>query len=358
MAWYNASWDYRIKVTTDNTKIAADIDNQAFLLDLSNMPADFFTNVQNGGADIRITKTDGTTELPREVVSCDTGNSDGEVWYKFTGTLSSSADDDIYVYYGNSGASDYAVNATYGAENVWTENYVGVYHLEGDYLDSTASSYDLENGNAPDSTSTGGMNGYGAYDFELANSDFIKIDGADCANYNFSDSFTIMAYIKPESNGSSNAITGKWSGSNANHIFRTVSGKVSLIVKTNVGNYQEDGATTLSIGTDYHVIGRYDEANTDVDVFVNGSKDGTTTNTSGTLNSAGTTGFAVSSIQGGSASNEFDGIIDEVMVVSTALSDNDISTLYENRSDNANFFTFGTQETDGGGATRRVFVIS
>jgi len=54
---------------TDPTKIAADATDMPLYIDLSLMPASFWSTVSNGGGDIRCFKPDGT-ELPREVVSC------------------------------------------------------------------------------------------------------------------------------------------------------------------------------------------------------------------------------------------------------------------------------------------------
>ena len=147
MAWYNNDWKYREKITIDNTKVSADLTDYPVYLDLSELGTDFFDNVKSGGGDIRITTSDEETEVPREIVSCDTTAETGEVHFK--GDLSGSTDTDFYVYYGNSGASDYAITATYGAENVWGSNYKGVYHLQeavnttaGGYNDSTSNSRD------------------------------------------------------------------------------------------------------------------------------------------------------------------------------------------------------------------------
>jgi uncharacterized delta-60 repeat protein len=127
-AWLSG-WDYRTKITIDADQISSDLTDFPVYVNLANMPASFWTYVKNGGGDIRITKADGTTEVPREVVSCNTSTNAGELHFKYPGTLSSSTDTDVYIYYGNSGASDYADTATYGANNVWDSNTKGVWHL-------------------------------------------------------------------------------------------------------------------------------------------------------------------------------------------------------------------------------------
>ena len=77
-----------------------------------------------------------TTELAREVVSAD------EIHVK-VGTF----DDSTTIYADYDGIrADYATDATYGAENVWNNGYVAVYHMkEGSgttLADSTANGFD------------------------------------------------------------------------------------------------------------------------------------------------------------------------------------------------------------------------
>jgi len=99
-----------------------------------------------GGGDIRLFKSDDTTELAREIVSFSVTTETGEIHYKYSGTLSSSVDTDIHVYADGS-SSDYAVGATYGRNNVWSAN-TAVWHFEhssGNATDSTASGTTLTN---------------------------------------------------------------------------------------------------------------------------------------------------------------------------------------------------------------------
>ncbi len=99
-------------------------------LDLSNLGPQFFSGVKSDGGDIRVTTSNGVTEVAREVVSTDTTGETGEVHFLGT-SISASSDTDFYVYYGNSAESDYATTATYGRNVVWSSaGYVGVWHLE------------------------------------------------------------------------------------------------------------------------------------------------------------------------------------------------------------------------------------
>lgn len=147
--WYDQNWSNRLPIIIQASQVDSDLSNFPVYVNLSDLGNDFFADVQSSGADIRITTSDGETELPREIVSIDTGAKTGELHFK-ADTISSSADTTFYLYYNNSAASGYAANDTYGAENVWTNNFIATYHLEEDasgrgntglYTDSTANSY-------------------------------------------------------------------------------------------------------------------------------------------------------------------------------------------------------------------------
>lgn len=102
----------------------------------------FWSNVENGGGDIRIYIDDGgVNQLPVEVVSLDSVAETCVIW-----TLKSTYDGtgNLYVFIGNSGATQPAVNDTFGRNAVWA-NEINVYH-GGSIVDS-AGNNDLTNNN-------------------------------------------------------------------------------------------------------------------------------------------------------------------------------------------------------------------
>lgn len=111
---------YVAKLTIDQTKVPSDLTDFPVYVDLADMPSTFWSTVANGGGDIRVFKSDGTTELAREIVSCDTGTETGEMHFKFSGTLSGSVDTEVQIH-ADGVSSDYAVTDTYGRNNVWTD---------------------------------------------------------------------------------------------------------------------------------------------------------------------------------------------------------------------------------------------
>ncbi|MDP3986035.1 MAG: LamG-like jellyroll fold domain-containing protein [Candidatus Veblenbacteria bacterium] len=153
-AWYSASWSYRVKVTVQNAEVDADLTNFPVYVNLANLPAGFHTNVnQTDARDIRVTKSDGTTELAREVVFYTAASDTGELHF-LANSLANASDTDFYIYYGNAGASDYGVTDTYGRNAVWA-GYVGVFHFNessggaGAIIDSSGTGNDATDTNSP-----------------------------------------------------------------------------------------------------------------------------------------------------------------------------------------------------------------
>ena len=159
-----ASGQRKIQITIDHTKVAADLTNFPVYVNLANLTSNFWAWTSSGCGDIRVTSSDGTTEVPREVVTCDKTAKTGELWFKAS-SLSSSNDTTFYIYYGGI-QTDYATNATYGAQNVWDSNYKGVWHLkDGTTLSGSDSTSNTNNGTSHGSPSatSGQLDGAGNF---------------------------------------------------------------------------------------------------------------------------------------------------------------------------------------------------
>jgi hypothetical protein len=121
--WYNADWSYRKKISVDQTKVDADLNDFPVLISLPSDP-DLAARAQGDGDDILFTSTDGTTKLSHEIESFNSGMGELVAWVKVP-SLSSSTDTDIYMYYGNSTCGNQE-NAT----DVWDSNFKMVQHLD------------------------------------------------------------------------------------------------------------------------------------------------------------------------------------------------------------------------------------
>ncbi|UCB44788.1 MAG: hypothetical protein JSV25_11280 [Spirochaetota bacterium] len=134
---YPSLWDNSIRLTVDSAKVQADVTDFPVYVDLSAMTVTaptFFADCDPTGSDIIIIDEKRTSKLPRELVYFEAGPQQGELWFKAS-KLSSTEDTVFYLLY-NSPASETNDPA------VWSNGYLGVYHLHGGITDSSPNAYD------------------------------------------------------------------------------------------------------------------------------------------------------------------------------------------------------------------------
>ena len=203
MAWYDDSWGFRVKVTVQASQITGDLTNFPTYVDLSGLPAGFFSNVQSSGADIRVTSSDETSELAREIVALDTVGSTGQLHF-LASSLSSSVDTEFYIYYGNAEATEPVPSSTYGSESVWV-NYDGVSHLEED-PSGTAPQMSDSTGNNNEGTSNGSMTSGDSVSAKLTKG--LSFDGTDDTisyggNFAPTSAWSVTGWVKTGTDGNS-----------------------------------------------------------------------------------------------------------------------------------------------------------
>jgi hypothetical protein len=341
--WYNTNWQYRRAITIDHTKV----DNVA---NPSSTYADFpvlvyatgLSNIKADGADIRFTSSDGTSELPREIERYSSGTLYAWVKVTLTKDAGDTSNDVIYMYYGNTAATEPAPGSTYGSQNVWGSNHKGVWHLKED-----------PSGTAPqmkDST-TNGNNGTSGGSMTSGDQVAGKIDGSlyfdgsnhyvqvnDSASLRIGSAITVSAWIYPYSVATgSHRIISKWTPSNQEYILYLSGTEVGVGIKT---GYGVTSGANLAINTWYHLEMVWSGSNT-ITVYKNGSLLQNVTITPGTT---GTSSPLVFAKHGSLSSEYFNGIIDETRVSMTNESANWIKTCYNNQIDPGSFYNVGTQE--------------
>jgi len=138
-------------ITIDHTKVPGDLTDYVGLIvpDGSAGYAALYALCLEGGGDIRLFKSDDTTELAREIVTFSVSAETGEIHYKYSGTLSSSVDTAIHVYADGS-STEPSASATYGSEAVWGD-YKFVSH-DGGLEESTGNETTSNNGTSTDTT--------------------------------------------------------------------------------------------------------------------------------------------------------------------------------------------------------------
>lgn len=337
--WYNTNWLYRQKITIDSTKLSADVVNFPVYLNLGLLGTTFFNSVGSAGADIRLTKSDGTTELAREIVSV--GTATGEVHFNSGGTISSTQDTDFYIYYGNGTATDYASTATYGKYNTWDSNFVSVHHLQG----TTDSCSNQNNIVSNSGTSTTGKI-ENAYNFVSSGSNRIEINDAN--SLDLSGSMTLEAWIKPQTVGDGGIISKNNNAlSSYNYIFWLANTNEVQLNWLGTGVVDRSfSSNDDSVGTTnqwYYVAASKTFGVDDGAIYVNGSS--RTLSKSGTQTTAVVTDANPLSI-GSLYTNGhyFNGIIDEARISKSVRSSAWLSATYNNINSPATFYTIGNPE--------------
>jgi len=138
--WSNATWTKRKLITIDGTKVASGgVTDFPVLISITD--ANLKAGAQSSGNDILFTSSDGITKLSHEIERYDNTSGQLIAWVKVP-SLPSGSNTTIYMYYGNAAAGNQQ-NAT----DVWSNGYVGVWHLKedpgpggaGDIKDSTSN---------------------------------------------------------------------------------------------------------------------------------------------------------------------------------------------------------------------------
>jgi uncharacterized delta-60 repeat protein len=148
VSWYGDScWKYRKNLTLDAGLVEADQTDFPVLISFTG-DSDLAAGAQSDFDDVLFTSADGTTKLSHEIEDYDSTNGDIVAWVKIP-SLSSSIDTEIYMYYGCGTAGDQQ-----NASDVWSNGFIGVWHLHDDYNDSTSNNNDMTASGTPTYTSS------------------------------------------------------------------------------------------------------------------------------------------------------------------------------------------------------------
>ena len=132
LSWYNSGWSYRIAITINHATVAGPLTNFPVLINLTSSSLSQYA--QTGGNDLLFTAGDGTNKLAHEIESYTSASGALVAWVNVP-LLSSTADTNIYLYYGNPAAA-----SQQNAGGVWDTNFQGVWHLNNSFADSTTNS--------------------------------------------------------------------------------------------------------------------------------------------------------------------------------------------------------------------------
>jgi hypothetical protein len=338
-AWYNPAWNYRTKITIQASSVNGTVTELPVFVDLSHLPGSFFDNVSANGADLRVTVSDGSTEIAREVVSLSKTANTGELWFKAP-SLSSAANTEFYIYYGNNTATAPLANSIFGSQNVWSNGFVAVYHMNAltngtaSVLDSTSfANHGTPRGGM--STLASGKSG-NAIDFDGTN-DYVLVNTAvstAIANSNFS----LSAWFQRDGS-TSDYFMGNLGTNNFQNLHWGFRNGTTFTLGFFNNDYDLNlGAPTSSwkfYSTTYNVNSNLRQ------IYVDGALGGSST---GSQDLASSTTFVLGTGFLAAGGQNVDGRLDELRIVNKERNRNWIATEYNNQNSPLSFYTLSAEQ--------------
>jgi hypothetical protein len=338
-------WEYKRNITFNNATRSENLSEFPVLIKLDSSRIDY-SNTQDNGEDLRFFDSDDTTPLSFEIESWDESGF-SYVWVNVPQVDGSSCTDNIWMYYGNASVSD-----GQDAAGTWNSGYQGVWHMNetsGTHYDSTANSNDGAPVGGLTQNTTGRIGG--ASDFD-GSDDGVSIP--DSASLDITSALTLSAWIEPDDanifarfvDKSHTSDTQPWTMYGL-YMHTTQS---TLLQLNHYGTgYAEVGDTTVPLNQWTYVSGTWD--GTEKKVFFNGSPDGSSTDSTFTLETNDQP-LTIGKASYGTTSH-FDGKIDEVRVSNVERSEDWIAAQYASMTDA--FATYGAEESAGGGVLQATF---
>lgn len=343
---YSSSWSHYITLTIENSQVDGTLTDFPPYLNLSDIDngSSFWSTVKSDCGDIRFTLSDQATEIPREIVECDTSNKEGEIYFKVAGTLSATSNSDIYMFYGNPGASDYAVSDTYGAENTWTA-YDAVYHFQdSDLLDSTSNSNDASaSGFTASSAMTDTQWGNGITMGGSGSGDAINISSSNLSSAGFRQSdMQVSGIVKNDATGTGPGYyLDIQTPRTVIHEISSSSGSMRLYISSGV----DTSGGYIASSTFTHFAAMNDNSAGGAEIYISGINraSGTRSASSSSLSGA----IAIGARYASGTTNPLNGVIAEYRFAQH-LNGEWASTEYNNLMDSSNFYSIGAQTVNPG----------
>ena len=338
--WWDPAWQFRKKITLDSSQVTSDLTDFPVLISFTD--AHVGSYARSDGFDLLFTDTNGVTKLDHEIETYTTGAGTLVAWVRVP-LLTSATDKVIYLYYGNSQASDQQ-----NAPGVWDLNYVGVWHLKEDPGPGGADEIKESTANAHHGTAIGTMvpadqgpgKINGSIDFTEVGDEII---GPQTAALDLiSSDFTISVWAK-DPVSSYKTIVGNAQGDTNGWSFRTSNaGEIELVLGNGSGGTHTTGTTTAPAGW-VHMTATFVDSTNTVAFYLNGAGDGTDTFTS-TL----TTSDYLAIGRRPTGGNSYNTWLDEIRVSKSARFADWIQTEYNNQNNAAGFASIGAAETENG----------
>jgi len=341
---------YREMITINQSQVSggANLTNFPVLINITSSNLATVSNgghVQNAnGYDIRFTASDGQTLLNFQLESYTATTGAVIAWVEIP-TLSAISNTVIYMYYG-----DGTISTNQSSTNTWNSNYVGVWHLNGNYNDATSNGYNATNSGA---TSAAGNIGNGQ-------------------SFNGSSSYIISPNTLSSFSTTTGTVTAEvWFKASAAGIILDEVGAASLSagwhdswievlasgqVQVRVWNLTGVSLGTVTFGTWHHAVICYNGSTNTLYGYLDGVQ--SVTSDVGTARSfPWNNGFNEFFCLGPSDATNlgsgayFNGVMDELKISNSILSSGWIATEYNNVNSLSSFYTVGAESGSSAGGT-------
>lgn len=334
MAWFDATYGYKKKITLDNTKVAGDETDFPVLISVTD---NNLRDEANGGHvkhasgyDIIFTNSAEDTQLKHEIELYINTSGLLVYWVKVPSISSTPPSTDIYIYYGKAG-----VGADPSTTDTWDANFKAVYHMDdaaGACDDSTVNVNDgTYAGNLPDKVT--GKIGYGQ-DFDGSGDWIVLPAGAYLTTLG-----TVEMWTESDDPGGWRQIWHSFEDGN-NYINFQYDGNMDAFSTGKSGGVNQWDLNVTGTGVAFHYISLAWQTN---DAYL--VRDNVDTDIDGACAIAAfsPTSSRIGSNEGGAVA--FDGVIDEVRLSNIRRSNNWLNTTYETQDDPAGFLSWGAEET-------------
>jgi len=206
--------------------------------------------------------------------------------------------------------------------------------------ETSGARYDAHGSNNLTSNGTGGVGSAtgkisNGADFESGDSDYLEITDASQSGLEGMSELSISCWVKFETTQDYAPVIAKWNetGNQRSYAIALNGGYFAFWVSDTGDNpgtdLVTDTSTAVTTGVWYHVVGRYKNETNGLKIYVNNTAtSGAPTNCTGSIyNSSATVRIGAADIFAG-FTRKIDAVIDEVGVWNTALTSDNVTTLY------------------------------
>jgi hypothetical protein len=305
-----------------------------------NIPPEIYnasgSSPNSNGSDIRFTSDEmGYNELAFEIVTfvpnATVANARVKIWVKLP-SLSSTSDTSFYMWWENNNATAYAVTDTYGRNNVWTNNYLGVFHLNEVSGTTATNSVGSNDGTYTGTTFPNRVDTTYGYmqSFVKANGNYVSIGTG--SPWNITGNFSISALVTVTSFTTAwQAIIAK--GDTTYRLARNNATNTPSVDRSISGGYTQ-ATNTVEINTGYHHVAATFDTTVGTYCLVDGVIGSLDTNTSATTSTTDLLCIGRNTVE---AARDWDGYIGEVTISNIARTPDWLVTEHESITNYATF---------------------